>query len=347
MVSPVPTTKRGFLFSRRFSLFSLVLMAALGRLQGVQAAVLRVPLRPTPPNTDQALLNNGNSIPAIGLGTYRARGRSLIEAVREALVIGYRHIDTAVMYGNHDDIAKGIERSQVPRKDIFITTKIPPEMQGYATSWRAIEGSLQELRTTYLDLCLVHFPGVNRPVEPRLAYELRKGSWHALQEAKQEGKCKHIGVSNYLVPHLQELETYTRNGELPAINQFESHPYHGNLELVQYCQERGIVVEAYGSLQILGDRQIQNIAKQVNSQYTEAQMLLIWGRQHGLVILPKSIRPRYLRENFMSVASADNEQPKLSPSTFKALNDLEGKGEGALYWDAKNVPTWSPREELL
>lgn len=242
-------------------------------------------------------LTNGLQIPKVGLGTYQLKGETCRSSVRAALELGYRHIDTAIYYGNHTQIASEI--ASYDRRTLFITSKIPPTLQGYEKTIEATLKSLSELGIEYLDLMLIHWPGVsglnNNDEE---IVEVRHGTWRALEELYEQGKVKAIGVSNFLIRHLQKLERVAR--VQPMVNQFEYHPWCHDDELVNYCTSKGILVQAYSSLaraepDLWSYPKLQELSQKY--QKSKSQILLRWGLQKGCVILPKSNSVDRVREN--------------------------------------------------
>lgn len=235
------------------------------------------------------LLNNGVEIPILGLGVYQSRaGEETRNAVRCALGIGYRHIDTARIYGNEKDVGAAVRDSDIPRAEIFVTTKLWNSDHGYDTTLRACEGSLKRLGLDYIDLYLVHWP-----VE-----KLRLESWRAMEALLAEGKCRAIGVSNYMVRHLKELLSNCK--VKPAINQIEMNPYiyQHFLEVVEMCRQQGIAIEAYSPLtkgRKLKNPQLVKIARKY--QKSPAQILIRWALQQQFVVIPKSARAERIREN--------------------------------------------------
>jgi diketogulonate reductase-like aldo/keto reductase len=232
-------------------------------------------------------LSTGGAIPVVGLGVWQAKsGEETTDAVRAALRIGYRHVDTARIYGNEADVGKAVRESGVPRADIFVTTKLWNSDQGYDSALRACDTSLKRLGLDYVDLYLIHWPVAGK----------RLDSWRALERIRAEGKARAIGVSNFLVPHLEELLANSK--EAPSVNQIEIHPYLQHKETRAFCDARSIVVEAYsplGSGALLGDATVGKIAKAIGK--SPAQVLLRWAIQHGLVVLPKSVHEKRIAEN--------------------------------------------------
>lgn len=237
-------------------------------------------------------LNSGFEIPTIGLGTWNLRGRAT-DPVRYALDIGYRHIDTAKIYGTEEEIGDAVRLSGVRRDEIFITTKVWNDDQGYATTLQAIDASLERLRMDYVDLYLIHWPltdeheGENRRAE----------TWRAMEEIRKAGKAKSIGVSNYEVRHLKEMEKYAQTP--PAVNQIEMHPLDFPQDINTYCHEKGILVTDYaplGRAHHFKDPTLSAIAKKKGK--TVPQIMLRWGLQHGNIVIPKSARHEHIKENF-------------------------------------------------
>ncbi len=232
-------------------------------------------------------LNDGAKIPVLGLGVWQAgAGRETRKAVSAALESGYRLIDTAKLYGNERDVGAAVRESGIPRDEIFVTTKLWNSDQGFESALRAFEGSRRELGLEYVDLYLVLWP----------VPQLRNESWKALVKIREQGLARSIGVSNYTIPHLEELLRATP--VLPSVNQVEFHPFLYQRELLEYGQRHHIQLEAYSPLtrgRHLKHPQIKEIAAKYGR--TPAQILIRWGLQHGLVVIPKSVRPERIREN--------------------------------------------------
>jgi methylglyoxal/glyoxal reductase len=236
---------------------------------------------------NKIVLNNGVEIPQIGLGVYDpAFGDETYQATLMALEIGYRHIDTATIYQNEDQVGRALKESGVAREEVFITTKVWDSDQGFDNTLRAYDKSLQKLGLDYVDLYLVHWPVRGK----------RKATYQALEKLYNEGRVRAIGVSNQLVPHLEELFTYAEI--VPAVNQFELTPYCYLPETVAYCQAKGIQVETYSPL-VRGLKQndprlIKIAEKHDKSTY---QVLLRWAVQQGFVTIPKSSKYERLKAN--------------------------------------------------
>lgn len=237
----------------------------------------------------QLKLNNGVAIPQIGFGTWKIPdGEPVITAVRSAIQAGYRLIDTAMIYNNEIGVGEGIRLSGVPREEIFLTTKLWNEDQGYETTLRAFDESLKRLGVNYVDLYLMHWPIPHK----------RNETWRAMQEIYTSGRARSIGVSNFLVRHLEELLQHTE--VVPAVNQVEFHPflYDQQSEILLYCKQKGITLEAYSPLahaHKLEDPIITEVAAKYNK--TNAQVLLRWAIQKGGVAIPKSTNEKRMKEN--------------------------------------------------
>ena len=261
-------------------------------------------------------LNSGARIPQLGLGVWQAGG-STKRAVEAALQLGYRHIDTAAVYGNEAPVGAAITESGVPRAEVFVTTKLWNQNQGYDAALTAFEASLKRLRLDYVDLYLIHWPMPG----------LRLESWRALEQLYADKRARSIGVSNFLVPHLQELTNVAK--VLPAINQIELTPFLQRRDTVALCQKLGIRLEAYSPLtrgQRLAHPEVVAIAQQ--AQRSPAQVLLRWGIQKGFVVLPKSVHAERIAEN---AAVFDFE---LGDQAMRRLDALE---EGLVTgWDPAN-----------
>lgn len=230
-------------------------------------------------------LNSGEQIPQVGLGVWQSGGGTL-RAVAEALQHGYRHVDTARVYGNENQVGQALRESGLPRNEVFVTTKLWNQDQGYDAALRAFEGSLKRLGLDYVDLYLIHWPVAG----------LRLESWRALEQLYKDKRARSIGVSNFLTPHLKELAATAK--VLPAVNQIELTPFLQRRETTALCRELGIALEAYSPLtrgQRLQHPVVLEIAAAV--QRSPAQVLLRWNVQHGAIVLPKSVTAARIVEN--------------------------------------------------
>ena len=252
-------------------------------------------------------LNNGIEIPRLGLGTYNiTRKKDVDRAIHSALEAGYRLIDTAAAYYNEREIGEAIKSSTVPREEIFITTKLDNSDHGYKSAFRAFEQSLSRLDTDYVDLYLIHWPISRR----------RNESWKAMEELLEKGKCKAIGVSNYMINHLEDLKK--NSSVLPAVNQIEFNPFVFEREVKEYCQNLGVAVEAYTPIARGRKFKHQDI-KRLSDKYgkTEAQVMLRWGIQHNVIVIPKSSSPERIKEN------ADIFNFNISDEDMGVMNSLD------------------------
>lgn len=234
-------------------------------------------------------LNNGKQIPLFGLGVYlTSEGQEIRQTLQTAFEIGYRHIDTAAFYANEEGCGAAIRESGIPREEFYITTKLWNDDHGYDQAMRAFDLSHKKIGLEYIDLYLIHWP----------VQEKRKETWKALEEIASSDRVGAIGVSNYMLHHLQEMEEYAN--VIPAVNQFELHPfnYGSRKETVEYCLSNGILPEAYSPLtrgKRFGDPVLQKIAGELGK--TPAQVLIRWSLQHGFSCIPKSSNPGRLAEN--------------------------------------------------
>ena len=236
--------------------------------------------------TDCMTLSNGVEIPCIGYGTWQTPDGEITEnCVKNALLGGYRHIDTAFAYGNEESVGRGIKASGVKREDIFITTKHWVTERGYEKTVKAVETSLKALGLDYLDLYLVHWPCVAK-CSPDWE-EINLDTWRGFEKMYKDGKIRAIGVSNYQQKH---LETLFNNAEIkPMVNQLEFHPGYTQMDNIRYAQENGLLVEAWsplGSGAVLGDAGLKAIAEKYGKSV--AQLCVKFALQNGVLPLPKS-----------------------------------------------------------
>jgi diketogulonate reductase-like aldo/keto reductase len=228
-------------------------------------------------------LRGGAAMPLLGLGTWQAQGKRAYEAVRYALELGYRHLDTATMYRNEAEVGRAVRDSGIPRAELFLTTKLPP---GRTSSVRqTIDESLRALQTDHVDLWLIHWPPGG--AKPEL--------WQQFLAVRDDGLARAVGVSNYSVAQIDELITAT--GEAPTVNQIPWGPSHYDPALVAGHEERGVVVEGYSPFKNtnLGNPVLVEIAHAHG--VSPAQVVLRWHLQHRIVVIPKSVTPARLKEN--------------------------------------------------
>lgn len=257
--------------------------------------------------SSKTTLNNGVKMPWLGLGVFRSEeGTEVEQAVKTALSHGYRSIDTAAIYQNEKGVGKAIKESGIAREEIFLTSKVWNTEQGYNTTLKAFEESLEKLNTPYLDLYLIHWPKGKRSVE----------TWKALEELYKKGKIKAIGVSNFLVHHLEEF--LPECNIIPTVNQVEFHPELLQPELLQYCKNQNIQLEAWAPImkgQVNDIDIFQNLAEKYGK--TPVQIVLRWDIQKGVVTIPKSVKPERI------VSNADIFDFELSPEDIKQIDGLD------------------------
>ena len=260
------------------------------------------------------------TIPQVGLGLWQIKKEyDLRKAVLAALQAGYRHFDTAQVYGNEAFLGDVLRESDVPRSELFITTKLANDNQSWDAVVPSFTESLKNLQTDYVDLYLVHFP----------VTQSRRPAWRQMEAIARSGKAKAIGVSNYTVAHLDEL---LREADIrPVVNQVELHVYLQQPELVAYCQKHGIVIEAYSPLAHgygIKHPTLQSIGAAYDK--TPAQVMLRWCVQQGMVVLPKSVHPEYIQQN------RDIFDFTLSEDDLGAIADLDK--DLRTCWDPTHIP---------
>jgi 2,5-diketo-D-gluconate reductase A len=236
-------------------------------------------------------LNDDNTIPQTGFGVFQIDPSETVEAVRYALEVGYRHIDTAEMYGNEREVGEAIRQSGLDRGDVFVTSKLNNSFHEPDAARRAFDGTLEALGFDYVDLFLIHWP------LPTLYDGDYLSTWRALEEFKSDGRARSIGVSNFQIEHLERLAAETDT--VPAVNQIELHPYFQNRDVRAYDEEHGIATEAWAPIaqgEVLDDQVIGEIAEKAGR--TPAQVVLRWHIQRGNIVFPKSVTPERIRENF-------------------------------------------------
>jgi 2,5-diketo-D-gluconate reductase A len=236
-------------------------------------------------------LNDGNTIPQLGFGVFQIEPEHTAKAVSEALEIGYRHIDTAEMYGNEKGVGEAIRASDLERGEVFITSKLSNGSHEPRDAREAFNGTLSELGFDYVDLFLIHWP------LPTLYDGDFVSTWKTLEEFHSDGRARSIGVSNFQIEHLERLAAET--DVVPAVNQIEAHPYFTNDAVRGYGQEHGIATEAWSPIAqggVLKDPTITEIAERVGR--TPAQVVLRWHIQRGDIVFPKSVTSSRMKENF-------------------------------------------------
>jgi 2,5-diketo-D-gluconate reductase A len=270
-------------------------------------------------------LNNGQQIPQLGFGVFLVRPQDTVAAVSAALQAGYRHIDTAQMYGNEQEVGEALRRSGLDRSEVFVTSKLSNDAHRPDDARRAFDESLKALSVDYLDLFLIHWPLPTRYDGDYVS------TWKALEDFYREGRVRSIGVSNFQPHHLRRL--HSESEIIPAVDQVEVNPYLTQDELRAFCAEHQIAVEAWSPLgrgNMLGDPAIEMIARRAAK--TPAQVVLRWHLQRGDIVFPKSVTPDRIRENIdifdfgLSAAEIEtisalnrNERTGPDPDTFDAI----------------------------
>ena len=234
-------------------------------------------------------LANGIEIPQVGLGIFLMTNENETAwGIQHALKVGYRHFDTAAVYGNEAVLGRALKEAGIAREDLFLTSKVWNDKQGYETTKQAFNESLEKLQTDYLDLYLIHWHGPNV-----------KETWCAIEELYAEGKVKAIGVSNFSINHLEAMKAYAT--VMPMINQVETHPYFPQDELRDYLKKEKIHHESWGPLsQGKTDLLLHPILAEIGKKYgkTPAQVVLRWHIDRGSIVIPKSVNPNRIHENF-------------------------------------------------
>ncbi|MDE0906874.1 MAG: aldo/keto reductase [SAR324 cluster bacterium] len=252
-------------------------------------------------------LSDGNTMPLFGLGVWAANpGQETQDAVSCALEVGYRHIDTASMYGNEQDVGSALNACGVPRNEIFVTTKVWETEQGYEPTLRAFGQSQQKLGLEFVDLYLIHWPVEGQRVD----------TWQALERLQNEGRVKSIGVSNFSPNHLQEI--FESGKQRPTVNQIELSPFLQQRTIADFTRSAGIHLTAYCPLargERFSHRSLQDIAEQTGK--TPAQIMIRWGLQQGQTMIPKSVNPVRIRQN------ADVFDFTLSDKQMRLLAELD------------------------
>lgn len=268
--------------------------------------------------TDGYLLRNGVTIPCVGFGTFKTPdGEVCVSAVKEAIRCGYRHIDTASVYANESSVGRALRESGVERRELFITSKLWNDDQGYDSALRAFEESLRRLDTDYLDLYLIHWPVPAAHKEDWQRANL--DSWRAFERLYKEGRIRAIGVSNFMPHHLEPL---MEAAEIqPMVNQIELHPQFPQEETVAFCRREGIVVESWGPL-IQGKAFELPLLKGLAEKYgrTVAQICIRWSLQKGILPLPKSVH----RDRIVSNAQVFDFS--ISPEDMEQIESLSSLG---------------------
>jgi len=266
-------------------------------------------------------LNSGHSIPRLGFGVFEST--DALKSTGAALQAGYRHIDTARYYHNEPEVAEAVRSSGIDRSSIFITTKVMSHEHGTSATLSAVQDSLKKSKLDYFDLVLLH--------DPMSGKKKRLEAYAVLNDLSQKGSIKSIGVSNYGVHHLKEIKE--AGLPTPTINQIELHPWIQQKEIVSYCNQEGIVVEAYCPLVRggrMGDKTLKEVCAETGK--TGGQVLIRWSLQRGFVPLPKSDTPSRIRDN------CDVYSFELSKEQMAKLNALDEGKKGACSWNPVDAP---------
>ena len=277
------------------------------------------------------LLNNGVEMPILGFGVFQIPNESECkQAVIDAIKTGYRLIDTAASYQNETAVGNAIKKSEVPRNELFITTKLWASDMGYENTKLAFQKSLNKLQLEYLDLYLIHQP-----------YGDVFGSWRAMQELYEEGKIKAIGVANFHPDRVMDL--IINSGFTPAVNQIETHPFHQQIETHQFLTDNNVQIQSWGPFaegknDIFNNETLKTIAVKYNKSV--AQIILRWLTQRGIIAIPKSVRKERMKENF------DIFTFELSETEMQTITTLDNKT--SLFFDHRdpNMVKWISERKL-
>ena len=277
----------------------------------------------TQPLVPRIQLNDGNSIPQLGFGVFKVDPKQTERIVTEALEIGYRHIDTARIYGNEEGVGRAIAASGIPREELYVTTKLWNDDQGTQSVFDAFDRSLDRLGLDHVDLYLIHWP---TPAKDRYVE-----TWRAFEQLRASGRTRSIGVSNFLAAHLERLLDETDT--VPAVDQIELHPYHQQPETAAFAEEHAIAIEAWGPLgqgkyPLLELPQVTDAA--AAHGVTPAQVVIRWHVQRGHIVFPKSNRRERMAENF------DVFGFQLDEAEMSAITGLEREGRMSSHPDEVN-----------
>src|SRR3954453_13823507 len=259
-------------------------------------------------------LNNRIQMPLLGLGAWDMYGKEAEQAVLDALEIGYRLLDTATLYNHEKEIGNAVRKSGIPRSEIFVTTKVPDSQQGYDSTLKAFDASMKTLNIDYIDLYLVHWPIKGK----------RKDTWKALEKLFIDKRVRAIGVANYLMPFLKELENYSLI--VPMVNQIEFSPWLNLKNEFQYCKEHNIQLQSYSPLtraKKFKDERLLQLCRKYDKM--PAQIILRWNIEHFISTIPKSSNTKRLQENFdifdFSLSKEDIDLMDSFDENFRVVED--------------------------
>ena len=273
-------------------------------------------------------MNNGLEIPKLALGTWLIDNNNAAEAVREAIKIGYRHIDTAQAYGNESGVGKGISTYGVSRDKIFITSKVAAEHKTYESASNSIDETLHKMKLDYIDMMIIHSPQPWKEVnqsENRYFAENRQ-VWKAMEDAVETGKVRTIGVSNFLENDIDNILSDCKI--IPAVNQILAHISNTPLKLIDYCKNKGILVEAYSPIahgEALKNKSIKEMADKYNVSI--AQLCIKYDIQLGMVVLPKTTNPNHMKSNASLDFTISNEDMEI----LKHIDPIKDYGEHSVF----------------
>lgn len=273
-------------------------------------------------------LTNGVQIPKLALGTWLIKGAAAKDAVKNAIEIGYRHIDTAQAYGNEEEVGNGVRESGIRRDDIFITSKVAAENKSYASALESIDTSLKTAKLDFIDLMLIHSPQpwVEVNQSDNRYFEENKEVWRAMETALKAGKIRAIGISNF---QKEDIDNITADCEVkPMVNQLLAHISNTPLELIEYCNQQNILVEAYSPIahgETLKNPEIIRIAEKYG--VSVAQLCLKYDLQLGMIVLPKTESPQHMREN----AQLDFEISAQDMELLKNIEHIKDYGDSSFF----------------
>ena len=276
----------------------------------------------------ELVLNNGVKIPQLGYGTWLIDNDKVVDAVKEAIKLGYRHIDTAQAYGNEEGVGKAIRECGVPREELFVTSKVAAEHKTYKEAKDSIDETLKKMGLDYLDMMIIHSPQPQNKVnqcEDRYI-EGNRQAWKALEDAYNEGKLKAIGISNFLIEDIENLMVTAKIK--PMVNQILLHISNTPLELVKYCEDNDIAVEAYSPIghgEILNNSEIKAMADKYN--VSVSQLCIRYTLQLNTISLPKTANPVHMKEN----SDVDFIISEEDMNTLKNFKKIESYGDSSFF----------------